>query len=357
MPEIELSISTKFRQALPPMSEEEHEQLEKNIVKARRVLDPIKYWADGGKNWIVDGMNRYGIARKHKIPYDLQQMEFGDEQEVIDWIVLNALGRRNMNREDRKRLAGELYNRQKRPKGVKPAEGEKAGPTCERIAEAAGVSRATVIKSGRAEEIKASLPAPMVDAINAGQHGATEKIVFALGRCNKNQIASLWGDVRTGRQPTFEAALKAQGVPLDPPAKPKPEKPVADKPTPWDNVPVALHERLKELKVTGPELKRLASLNMDDQAAVVEAIKTKKMSTVSEGLNFVDAQPVEVPVAAKPATLAKHIDGMARSIDQLRIGIDRIVQQHGRPNPDFAQQMLDGLEQARKAAAKWARKA
>jgi hypothetical protein len=53
---------------------------------------------------IIDGHNRYGICQKNNIKFQTQEKQFKDRNEVIIWIIINQLGRRNLLPYDRVRL-------------------------------------------------------------------------------------------------------------------------------------------------------------------------------------------------------------------------------------------------------------
>lgn len=81
----------KFQDAIPPLTDEEFKQLEKNIL-ADGIRDPLTVW---GKV-LVDGHNRYRIAQKHNLPYEEKQIDFESEAAAKVWIITNQLGRRNI---------------------------------------------------------------------------------------------------------------------------------------------------------------------------------------------------------------------------------------------------------------------
>ena len=56
-----LRIEPDFKNLIPPLTEEERQQLEDSIVQSRHCRDALVVW---GKT-IVDGHNRYEICRKH----------------------------------------------------------------------------------------------------------------------------------------------------------------------------------------------------------------------------------------------------------------------------------------------------
>ena len=56
-----LKIDPEFQGKIPPLTFEELNQLEANILRDGRIINPIIVW----QGLIVDGHNRYTIAKKH----------------------------------------------------------------------------------------------------------------------------------------------------------------------------------------------------------------------------------------------------------------------------------------------------
>ena len=111
----QLTIDPEFRDKVPPMTPEEFQQLEENIVKAGRVLVPLVVWDD----IIVDGHNRWSIIQKHpEIKYQIEQIEFKDRYEAIVWICKNQLGRRNLTEAQKSYLRGKQYEAEKMAEGA-----------------------------------------------------------------------------------------------------------------------------------------------------------------------------------------------------------------------------------------------
>jgi len=122
-----LKIKREFRNLIPPLSPEEYQQLEQNILADGKCCDTIKVW----RGYIVDGHNRYSICKKHGIFYSVEKLRFSCAEEVKVWIAENQLGRRNLNKAQRIELA--LLKADKKP-------------TREFIAKVADVCEQTVYK-------------------------------------------------------------------------------------------------------------------------------------------------------------------------------------------------------------------
>jgi len=103
-----LVIDNEFKTLLAPLTKEEFEQLEANIL-AEGCLEPLTVW----NSTLVDGHNRYTICQKHNIPFRKRYLFFKDRDEAIAWICANQLGRRNLSEETKKYLIGKKYETEK----------------------------------------------------------------------------------------------------------------------------------------------------------------------------------------------------------------------------------------------------
>jgi hypothetical protein len=102
-----LKINPKFEQIIPPLSAEEFAQLEENILKVGRVIEPIQVW----RGFIVDGHHRYKIVQKHpEITYKIEELKYECEGEVFAWICNLQLGRRNITENQKRYLVGKRYD-------------------------------------------------------------------------------------------------------------------------------------------------------------------------------------------------------------------------------------------------------
>lgn len=83
-----------------PLSDDERTGLEASI-KAEGCREAIIVW-DGT---IVDGHNRYEICTRLGIEFQAHEKFFPNADAVIEWIIKNQFGRRNLSLMDRSRLA------------------------------------------------------------------------------------------------------------------------------------------------------------------------------------------------------------------------------------------------------------
>ena len=149
----ELKIDPEFKNLIPPLSEEEYNLLETNILSSGKCRNAITVW----NNLIIDGHNRFEICGKHGIPFKTYDIHFNSRTDAVIWIIENQLGRRNLT--DAKRISLALLKadllRQKAKENLSLAGKLKSGesdPGIEavivrkRIADEAKVSENTVHK-------------------------------------------------------------------------------------------------------------------------------------------------------------------------------------------------------------------
>ncbi len=181
---LEINILKEIEELIPPLSNEEFNLLEQNIIAEglreslivwRKIIPPF----EDNKEvlFLIDGHNRYHICNNNNIDYDYKEINFNNMFEAKEWIIKNQLGRRNLTDYDRVKLALRMENlfkeKAKENQGArtdlieivenlednipkKSAECFKPIETRQEIAKIAGVSHDTVRKVKKIEE-KASL--------------------------------------------------------------------------------------------------------------------------------------------------------------------------------------------------------
>ena len=138
-----LIVLPELRSLIPPLKQEEKEQLESNLL-ANGIKDPLTVWettptvvrkgldsksasnrlldgiVDDSKMYIlIDGHNRHDLAEKHGLDYRINIESFADVETVRDYMINYQLGRRNLTPEQASYLRGLRYNKMK--------EGNKSG--------------------------------------------------------------------------------------------------------------------------------------------------------------------------------------------------------------------------------------
>ena len=264
-----LKIDPEFQGKIPPLTFEELNQLEANILRDGRIINPIIVW----EGLIVDGHNRFTIAKKHpEIPFTVHEKTFANRYEAIIWICKNQLGRRNLTPEQKKYLIGKQYDAEKAIHGGdrKSSSAKSSSQignlienpkTCKRIAVENGVSKNTVI---RAEEF-----AKGVDAAEEAVPGTRQKVLSGEVKPTAAEIASV------ARAPPEERpALVAK---ICKPKKPKPQKPTAPKQktppavaAPLSDASTSDEESLDEESTSAPALSEPAFQQKENEPLKVD---------------------------------------------------------------------------------------
>jgi hypothetical protein len=154
---MELLIDKDFELLLDPLKSEEFDKLEASIVHDRYVRDAIVTW----KGFIADGHNRYAICKKHDLPFVTHDLDIDSKEDVIEWIVSNQLGRRNINDDRWGYYQGKFYNNRKGKVG-RPEKGDQHDPlnegkVADQIAKETGSGSATVKRNGKRAEVADAL--------------------------------------------------------------------------------------------------------------------------------------------------------------------------------------------------------
>jgi len=164
----DIVIDAEFAALIPPLSGEERQQLEQNIVEHGGARDPLVVWAQIGTFTLLDGHNRYEICTRLGLGFDIEEMRFSDRSHAEEWIIRNQFGRRNLSAYVRTQLALRLEETiSARAKAKKVKDGKATGrgkvpqksaeplETRQEIAKVANVSYDTVAKVKRIEEATA----------------------------------------------------------------------------------------------------------------------------------------------------------------------------------------------------------
>lgn len=188
-----MRIKKEYKTLIPPLSPEEYQYLEENILKDG-VREPLVVWGD----ILIDGHNRYEICQKHGITYKTVNKDFESDEEAERWIILNQFGRRNLTKFQRSELALKLKpmlaaqakerqkiycgNQYDKKSGLRQNSVQvQKGKTSDDIAKIAGVSRDTISKvsviqeKGSPEQIQRARTGGKGNTVNAIYHEITTK--------------------------------------------------------------------------------------------------------------------------------------------------------------------------------------
>ncbi|MDI9880991.1 hypothetical protein [Flectobacillus longus] len=124
-----IQILEELRDFIPPLSDEESQQLEQNILKYG-CKDALLVWEttlsvaglstteDATPAYIlIDGHNRYRICQANQLNFNIQLLSFSNLKEVKDYMIDLQLGRRNLTPQQASYFRGLRYNNEKTERG------------------------------------------------------------------------------------------------------------------------------------------------------------------------------------------------------------------------------------------------
>lgn len=160
-----MQIKKEFKDLIPQLSQEEFKQLEENCLK-EGIRDAIVTW----QGFIIDGHNRYEIAQRHGLEYHTIEKAFDNENDVIEWMIRNQFGRRNLNNYQRSILALQLedvFRQQAKERMLSgnPSNNCNKGRSDEKIGDIADVSHVTIM---RVKAIEAKAPEEVKEKLRTG---------------------------------------------------------------------------------------------------------------------------------------------------------------------------------------------
>ena len=200
---MQLQIDKEFQGLIPPLTEDEFQQLEANII-ADGCRDALITW----EGILIDGHNRYRICQESNIPFRTEAKEFPDRQAIVEWIIRNQFGRRNLTPFQRAELALKLKpaveKKAKERQGArndlnipqKTAESRK-GESRDELAAIAGISHDTLKK---AEVIK--------------EKGTPEQLKRAREGGKGNKIGTIYNEIATSGIETQVCASCGKELPI-----------------------------------------------------------------------------------------------------------------------------------------------
>jgi N6-adenosine-specific RNA methylase IME4 len=216
-----LKIKKEFKELIPPLTGEEFKQLEENC-KAEGIRDAILTW----NGYIIDGHNRYDIAQRFNLSFATNEKHFDNENDVVEWMIRNQFGRRNLSSYQRSVLALQLESVFRE----KAKEKERIRKTTSQISDEslpeistkkelgilAKVSHDTIAKVKKIEavatpEVKAKLATGEVSINQAYQEIKKEEKKIERIELIEKQIK----DIETGQLPELEGLFDV--VSVDPP--------------------------------------------------------------------------------------------------------------------------------------------
>ena len=90
---MDIVVNEELKAYIDPLTPDEYEALERSLL-AEGCRDSLVLWG----NVLVDGHNRYGICRKHGLPFNtVQNTRFQSMEDVHLWMIEQHLGRRSVS--------------------------------------------------------------------------------------------------------------------------------------------------------------------------------------------------------------------------------------------------------------------
>jgi len=108
----EIILDKDFQFLLPVLDEETFAGMEVDLLE-NGVRDAHVLW----ENILIDGYNRYTIAKKHGLEFKTVTLEFSSREEVKMWIIRNQVRRRNLTQLQLSYFRGLHYNSEKQLRG------------------------------------------------------------------------------------------------------------------------------------------------------------------------------------------------------------------------------------------------
>lgn len=189
----ELLIDKDISACQRKLSPEEYCQLEENILRDGEVIDELIVWR--GKNMLVDGENRYSIAKKHKLKYRIREVDFDDKKAVLDWVVKHQLGRRNLDG-----IAASLL------RARVAAEEETVALAAEKV----GVSRRQMFRDKSVAATVDDLPDDLKDRLNQGSLIASGRSMTKLSQLSDVEKKKVYHALRSDATKSLDDVLPAK---------------------------------------------------------------------------------------------------------------------------------------------------
>jgi N6-adenosine-specific RNA methylase IME4 len=219
-----MKILQELESLIPPLSNEEFKQLERNILE-EGIREPLITW----NGILIDGHNRYRIAQEHDINYETLEKEFENINRVKEWMIHNQFGRRNLPAYERGKLALRLKDiyiqKAKEIKAEKVSHYRQTGEvsqisvkpdTQKDIAKVANISHDTInkiekIESKATDEVKQKLSSGTMSINEAYKEIKKEEKIEERKEDIKKQLE----DIESGKLP--ELWGKYEVIAIDPP--------------------------------------------------------------------------------------------------------------------------------------------
>lgn len=176
----DFTIDPEFRDLIPALSPEEFDQLKKNVI-GQGIQSPLITATVSGEETLIDGHNRHAICTKYGIEFTTISLGIMSREAVIEWIIRNQLGRRNLTPFQRAEMALRLEPviQEKARENLRASGGDKteAGLTTlsnpvEPVNTRAEIAKAADLSEGTVAKVKTILESGdkgLIDSVRAGE--------------------------------------------------------------------------------------------------------------------------------------------------------------------------------------------
>lgn len=184
-----LEIIPELRDLIPPLKDYELDQLQRSLDAHQGALDALIVWKE--RNAILDGHNRYSWCVEHGYDFTVRRVSMKDIEQAKRFIILNQLGRRNVDDKTAALLRGQLHVSEKKEPATTLKKGDEppqcnsctSGDTADRIAKMTGVSRRTVLNDAKFAQAADELG--ITADIVAGKDKRSRKEIVAAAEAKK----------------------------------------------------------------------------------------------------------------------------------------------------------------------------
>lgn len=178
----DIVVNEELKAYIDPLTPDEYQALERSLL-AEGCRDALVLWG----NVLVDGHNRYGICRKHGLPFQtVQNTRFASMEDVHLWMIDQHLGRRSLSDFQRgvlalrkREIVAERQARQAPPAAEDSAESAEAATAAaaprpsadEALSTREALARAARLRGNQVqliEKIQQSAAPEVVEAVKAG---------------------------------------------------------------------------------------------------------------------------------------------------------------------------------------------
>ena len=188
-----MKIDKEFQGLIPSLTEDEYQQLEANII-ADGCRDALVTW----NGILIDDHNRYRICQENDIPFATISKDFPDREAVIEWIIRNQFGRRNLTPFQRAELALKLKPVVERKAKERQENTHLVGP---------GIQKKNMVVQKSAQPSKsrdelAAMAGISHDTLKRAEtimkKGTPEQVQRAREGGNGNRIGTIYNEIVTG---------------------------------------------------------------------------------------------------------------------------------------------------------------